>query len=281
MKKKNVLLLAVAIVAMAFIACGNNSSSTSSKALTTEILTDSVESHKGGLHYFSAITMDFPSKGNPLLVSSILEWMADRAETSDSVDFTSATDFMKDFNKRNEAFFKETFLEDYMDEGATISDEDTPEGSGVNMSRDIVFEKVFEDDRFVTYTVKEDVYLNGAHGVYYHQGATFRKSDGRRFGFDMLKSSERDSILSLIMKNLENYFEVKSRKELKDCLALNEYEETVSLPQNPPYLIGDTLMFVYQQYEIAAYAYGLPEAAIPLKDLKGLLSPSFQRMLNK
>jgi hypothetical protein len=36
-------------------------------------------------------------------------------------------------------------------------------------------------------------------------------------------------------------------------------------------------MFVYQQYEIAAYAYGLPEAAIPLKDLKGLLSPSFAK----
>ena len=83
-----------------------------------------------------------------------------------------------------------------------------------------------------------------------------------------------------ISKKLEDSFEVANWKDLKECLILNDYEDKVPLPKNPPYLKGDTLMFVYQQYEIAAYAYGLPVAAIPLKDLKGMLSPSFVKTLN-
>ena len=271
MKQKLLLFAALAFIASAFFACGNDSMKNDS-AFVTESMTDSVESQIGGLNYWSAITMDFPTKGNPQLVRSIREWMADRAETSDSVDFASATDFMKDFNRRNEEYFKKSYEEDYGGD-----DEDIPEDRNVNFSRCMEFEKIFEDDYFVTYLATEDVYLNGAHGLYFVKGATFRKSDGRRFGFDMLKDSSRDSIATLITKNLEGNFNAKNFEELKENLMLDEYESQVPLPRNPPYLKSDTLMFVYQQYEIAAYAYGLPEAAIPLKDLKGLLSPSFAK----
>jgi len=223
--------------------------------------------------------MDYPMKGNPLLIRSIQEWMADRAEMSDSIDFTSTSDFMKDFNKRNADYFKKFYLEDF-EEGTVLSDEETPEDSGARMSRSLEFEKTFEDNIFVTYLAKDEIYLNGAHGSFFLHGATFRKSDGRRFGFDMLKSSESDSICSLISKNMEAYYNVKSWNELKNYLSLDEYAEKVPMPQNPPYLKGDTLIFVYQQYEIASYASGMPEAAVPLKELKGLLSPTFVRTLN-
>ena len=275
MKKKLLLFAALAFIVTAFLACGNDSIKKNS-AFVTENMTDSLESQKGDLNYWSAITMDFPTKGNPQLVRSIQEWMADQAETSDSIDFASATDFMKDFNKRNEEYFKKSYEEDYGGDG----DGDLSEERSINFSRCMEFEKIFEDDHFVTYLATEDVYLNGAHGSYFVKGATFRKSDGRRFGFDMLKDSACDSLENLISKKLEDSFEVASWKDLKECLILNDYEDKVPLPKNPPYLKGDTLMFVYQQYEIAAYAYGLPVAAIPLKDLKGMLSPSFVKTLN-
>ena len=270
MKQKLLLFAALAFIASAFFACGNDSVKKDS-AFVTESMTDSVESQIGGLNYWSAITMDFPTKGNPQLVRSIREWMAEQAESSDSVDFASAADLMKDFNRGNEKFFKKTFEEDYIGEGAM------PEDLNINFSRSMEFEKIFENDHFVTYLSKEDIYLGGAHGSYFVKGVTFRKSDGRRFGYDMLKGSSRASIATLITKNLEVYFEAKNIEELKENLMLDEYESQVPLPHNPPFLKGDTLMFVYQQYEIAAYAYGLPEAAIPLKDLKGLLSPSFAK----
>lgn len=275
MKKKLLFFAALASIATVFIACGNDSMKINSP-FVTESMTDSVESQKGNLNYWSAITMDFPTKGNPQLVRSIQEWMADQAESSDSVDFASATDFMKDFNRRNVEYFKKSYEEEYGGD----SNEDMPEDRNVNFSRCMEFEKIFEDDYFVTYLATEDVYQNGAHGLYFVKGATFRKSDGRRFGFDMLKDSSRDSIATLITKNLEGNFNAKNFEELKENLMLDEYESQVPLPRNPPYLKSDTLMFVYQQYEIAAYAYGLPVAAIPLKDLKGLLSPSFVKTLN-
>lgn len=268
MKQKLLLFAALAFIASAFFACGNEPIKKDS-AFVTESMTDSVESQIGGLSYWSAITMDFPTKGNPQLVRSIREWMAEQAESSDSVDFASATDFMKDFNRSNEIIFKKTFGEDI------IGDGDVPEDLSINFSRSMEFEKIFENDHFVTYLSKEDIYLGGAHGSYFVKGVTFRKSDGRRFGYDMLKGSSRDSIAALVTKNLERYFGASNFEELKENLMLDEYVSQVPLPNNPPFLKGDTLMFVYQQYEIAAYAYGLPEAAIPLKDLKGLLSPSF------
>ena len=91
MKQKLLLFAVLAFIASAFFACGNDSMKKDS-AFVTESMTDSVESQIGGLNYWSAITMDFPTKGNPQLVRSIREWMAEQAESSDSVDFASAAD---------------------------------------------------------------------------------------------------------------------------------------------------------------------------------------------
>ena len=47
--------------------------------------------------------------------------------------------------------------------------------------------KIYDTDRLVTFLTETYTYLGGAHGGTTISAATFRKSDGRRFGSDILK----------------------------------------------------------------------------------------------
>ena len=57
---------------------------------------------------------------------------------------------------------------------------------------------------------------------------------------------------------------------MEACL-LDVQVYNIPLPKNPPYFTQDGLTFVYQQYEIAPYAAGMPTFSIPYDVAKGLL----------
>ena len=45
--------------------------------------------------------------------------------------------------------------------------------------------KYAENENYVSYFITHDLYLGGAHGSQMYSGATFRKADGRRIGWDV------------------------------------------------------------------------------------------------
>ena len=65
---------------------------------------------------------------------------------------------------------------------------------------------------------------------------------------------------------MEQYFEVKTEKEFNDMLLVNN--GTLSFPVNPPYFEEKGVCFLYQQYEIAPYAAGMPQCLIPFETLR-------------
>lgn len=52
----------------------------------------------------------------------------------------------------------------------------------------------------------------------------------------------------------------------------------VPMPETPPYIIEDKIVFLYQQYEIAPYVADKPEARIPIKELMPYLSAEFKQV---
>ena len=89
-------------------------------------------------------------------------------------------------------------------------------------------------------------------------------------------------IQQAITKELCKYFEVKNWNELKELLSLSDdLTEVVPLPAAMPLIMGDSLVFDYQPYEIAPYAAGMPSAKISIADLESELTPSAQRLLMK
>ena len=129
-------------------------------------------------------------------------------------------------------------------------------------------------DDFITLTYGYSVYSGGAHGGYMCDGATFNKADGRRLGWNVIDLSKKDKLIALIREGLKEYFEVKTDAELDEMLQLYDDPDTpedeaatLPLPKTEPYLTEKGMVFIYQQYEIACYAAGLPTCIIPFEKM--------------
>lgn len=113
----------------------------------------------------------------------------------------------------------------------------------------------------------------GAHGSYWLEGATFRKSDGSRIEvrLDPLKV---DDMQALLRDGFEKYLKDSGSETTVDDIikgGLFLADGLIPLPSTEPYLTADGVKFVYQQYEIGPYALGTPTFIIPLDKLKGFL----------
>lgn len=140
-----------------------------------------------------------------------------------------------------------------------------------------------ETNDYVTIDVQEYQYTGGAHGGTTSYGLTFRKSDGRQMGKNILNNLVGDDEWNdMVKQQLMEYFDVKTEEELHDNLQLSpDYFPFIPLPQTEPCLTEKGLVFTYQQYEIACYAAGMPSYVIPYDKLKKYLNRTGKHLLEK
>ena len=150
-----------------------------------------------------------------------------------------------------------------------------------------------QTDAYLTLAEGYYIYTGGAHGGYTATGVTFRRSDGRRMGWNLFDMTKKAQIAALIKEELRNYFASEegtgpiSEDQLMEELQLwddpdteeNELEYGIPLPTSEPYVTRDGIAFVYQQYEIAAYACGLPCGTLPLEKVASVLSAEGRALL--
>lgn len=134
--------------------------------------------------------------------------------------------------------------------------------------------KIFENKKVVSYEINSYDFEGGAHGSASSFGCTFRKSDGRRLGREVLSFADSGYDIWQKMYNdgLKKYLEVSSDQKLFSTL----FVEGGVIPdtKEEPYFTKDGLRFVYQQYEIGPYAIGMPEVVIPYDKLKPYIKKS-------
>ena len=82
----------------------------------------------------------------------------------------------------------------------------------------------------------------------------------------------------VIKKGLKKYFEVNTDEELENSLSL-ENTYLLPLPATPPVFTKEGVLFTYQQYEIAAYAAGLPSFIVPYNEAKSLMNTTGNNLL--
>lgn len=150
--------------------------------------------------------------------------------------------------------------------------------------RNISISKTFETQRMVTFEVSTEVYLNGAHGTMSHYGISFRKGDGRRFGYDMMRDLYTESMYELVKNGLKEYFSeggasVVTDDDLKEYILSDDDVNALPLPHEEPYFTEDGLMFVYQPYEISFYAAGMPQFCVPRGVIMPFLTVSAKRLM--
>jgi hypothetical protein len=180
----------------------------------------------------------------------------------------------------------------YWEEDTTLTEEQRKEykESITPWDYTMTVTKTFEDSTYVVFSDSEYSYLGGAHGGVFGFGAlTFRFSDG-----SIVKGFLKDNVVKdmqpLLKKGLKEYFNeagdevIKTDKQLMENLQLSD--DTKGLIPLPAWMPcpdekGKGLAFIYQQYEIACYAVGMPNFVLTWDELKPFLREDILEDLKK
>jgi hypothetical protein len=144
---------------------------------------------------------------------------------------------------------------------------------------DASMELLLETDKVVTYGLTITLDLGGTHPVTRELGATFNKEDGKQLTWDIVRSDSQSQLRDILCGMLKDYFNVKNDGELMDCLQGVDDVATIPLPTTPPYMTLEGFTLIYQQYEIASYAAGMPSDVIPYEQMKGCLTEYAQELI--
>lgn len=136
--------------------------------------------------------------------------------------------------------------------------------------------KAYETDKIVTYTFTSYLGLGGAHPSSSETGATFRKSDGKRLSWDIVRH-ELDYLFYDVKKDvIKAYFDCQTDEQL-ELMIDNIFD--IPNPNTPPIFLQDGIMLIYQQYEIAGYAAGMPGGTVSYKKMKPLMTGQAKQLL--
>ena len=146
---------------------------------------------------------------------------------------------------------------------------------------DASVEHVFETDKVVTYRLTITLDLGGAHPTTTELGATFSKDDGKQLTWDIVRSDSQSQLHDIVRGMLMDYFNAKSDGELMEYLQGVDDVASLPLPATPPFMTDEGFTLIYQQYEIAAYAAGMPSAVIPYERFKPCLTEYAQKLIER
>lgn len=154
-----------------------------------------------------------------------------------------------------------------------------PPSASMRMECQLTLMPICESDSFITFLASGYQFTGGAHGSAFETGQTFRKTDGRRFGWEMFRSDAEPQLRELIKKGLMTYFEVTTDEALAGMLLEPATPDYLPLPKAQPYLTADGIKLTYAQYEIAPYAAGMPTITLPYEQVRPLLTQAAQRLM--
>ena len=189
--------------------------------------------------------------GNRANIDAVIEYY--RQNALDALEFSAAADF----EERKSYILEDS---DLSDERKAEILKDIP-----RYEYDFNLTKEYEADRYVVFSSSDYAFLGGAHGGVTGAGSvTFDKRSGRLFK-DFLKDGSLEEMQDLLVKGFARYFSENdnsvTEENVREYLFLESDE--IPFPAWAPAPTEDGLRFTYQQYEIAAYAMGMPSFIIP------------------
>lgn len=283
----------VALMALSFSSCGNKKISSENTGTNTEtdksasiLKTDSISwndsiATPAGNKAYCRISVAYPVDGNARLLDSIRHWIAGQLSTNSFISHDTVKPFTVPGADLADG---EKYIKNV---GTHVLDKAKPELLGLDSLRiepgmayeyDWNISDIYQTDKFVTYASSTYCYLGGAHGGSSFTPQVFSLTDGREFGWDMFRTDSIPALKNIIRQALmTQHFEVKTEAELRDCLLINP--DTLPLPVTPPYFTADGVHFVYQQYEIAPYAAGMPGCVLPYGKMRPMLTEAAAALL--
>ena len=250
-------IIAAVSVFLAGCSCGgDDTKDVDFSKINTFVVSDSSGYEVGKGSAYAVIHIAEPSGLSELCKKNYAMWMSTVLQVEPTDDKNAiqslATAFAQKEALRNQAYFidnQNELEERYVREIFTR----------------VGIRKIYEDKDYITF-MKEDTVVRGeVHKAHLAVGFTFNKADfalAELLGKDDVKSY-RKKITAQLEKSMG-----KTHQQLLDYLFLGDdckKEGMVPLPANGPFLQDDSLVFLYQEYEIAPYKAGMPCVKLPFK----------------
>jgi hypothetical protein len=213
------------------------------------------------------LEVDFPESGNFFVINNIREWMSEQLGGTYEGSMENGA---KMFD-----FYKTSVLQDFQQNIIP----DMPKIKDISCYKDVKITKICETDRYVTYLYTQEGYAGGAHGWFVSEGQTFRKSDGRRIDYDIFREEMKDELAELVKDNIFTQYFESDKNDMENLLTM-ENNDFFPLPQAAPIFREDGVEFVYQQYEIACYAAGMPSCVITYDLIEPFLTQAGRWLVN-
>lgn len=263
---KNILFAAMALVATT--ACSGNSANADET-----LSTDSVVYKLSDKMMNVDIVFDYPTSGNDILRNSIAEYISEELGGKYMGNLENKDSLMQFYAEDSRKYLK-----------TSLDEMDGYDGPELELSAKV--RKSYENDKFVTYETTTYEYLGGAHGFETVTGTTIRKSDGRRFGSEILINKDNEKFYALLKEGLKQYLadsegSTVSDQQLQEAIMTDAFVDCLPMPQHTPYLTEDGVKFVYQPYEIFCYAAGTPSFTIPYDKIRPFLSAAALKLISE
>ncbi len=252
-------LLTSVLLSSAFFSscsCGDDTKDPFARTNTFEVCDSAGFNTSRGLAY-AKICIDEPSGLTPLCKTNFIMWLSmaldQQIEDGSEPDMASiASRFVKTAAEKNKKIFLvkgNEFDPNHIKELYTIT----------------TIRKIYEDSDYITFVIDEHSFIGESNKRHSSVGYTFNKTDYSLA--DLIQPSDEINIRKQITEELTKILlKPGDNRKLADILFSSDEvlkDGMVSLPANGAYLDGDSLVFVYQEYEIAPYKYGMPCVRLP------------------
>lgn len=248
------------------------------------LVTDSISRAPSDAKCSVELTVDYPTAGPEALVDSVRAYIATEVKSFymarlDGDGSPRPAEYSGDLKdgKALVDFHSEHILADMQDIYRSLTKDYG--GTEMYMTDQGHIRRTSENDSIVSYEAGCYQYEGGAHGLYWIEGTTFRKSDGKRIVIN-LDLSKVDAMQPLLREGLATYLRDNGAETTIDDLLKSDTfisDGQIPLPSTNPYLTADGVKFVYQEYEIGPYAIGTPTFTIPLKDIQPFIDNSEEK----
>ena len=258
-------------------------------AAADTLRTDSIAKEYSDSTAHVLVSAEWPVDGEKALVASIRRYICEEL----AIDVTTDEEHHVNYTDDGKKLVAGIASKQFKDLSGMWYDA-KKEGYGGDMVYDFLLRtwKLEETDTYVTYMRTSEGYTGGAHGYFLAAGKTFRKSDGKSFGYKMeynratekfditeqtlFKKSSSPQLYRIIKEGAKRYFKdcevtITNDEELAENLQVEDVNR-IPLPSSPPYFTKDGLCFTYQQYEIACYAVGLVSFTVTYDKIRPLLT---------
>lgn len=285
-------LSVMAVIAVSVSACVPENKRGTSSAMGTDSIETGQVFVADSLHLADSLLLGgnkanvnidglYPSVGSSRLVDSTREWIAERLSyggyCNGNAQFEYDTALLTDGRALVAKAAKACIDSAKVDFEVFMQDSMFKDGSNIIYEHMYTFAPIFISDSILTYHFSGYAYLGGAHGSSVGAGQTFAVSTGKRLGLsDMFLPDAELQLRNLVHEGIRSqYFETSSTNgenvSMNDALLVSP--DTLPLPAFPPLCVDTGMVFVYQQYEIAYYAAGMPSCVLPYRVLKPLMRP--------